>query len=120
MSRYLILVLINLPLIISGLLGALVDFKMHKTTRFKFFVQLAVWLVILAGLASAKFIYGFFYYHHMTTTASMSLFDVIEFTGLVFVLFIANRSRIKNDRLERRLQDLHQELSIRLSGENKD
>lgn len=109
-----------MPLIISGLLGALVDFKMHKSSRLKFITQSAIWLIILAGLAASKYIYGYLYSHHMTTTASMSLFDVIELTGLVFVLFMANRARIKNDRLERRLQDLHQELSIRLSADKKD
>ena len=49
----------------------------------------------------------------------MSLFDVIQFTGIIYILYMANRSRIKADVLERRVQDLHQELSIKLSNTKK-
>jgi hypothetical protein len=112
-------VLLNLPLIIAGLLGGLVDYKLEKITRNKYLFQTCLWLIILIGLMLAQPIYRFLYTHHMTQTASMSLFDVIELTGIVYVLFMANRSRVKSDVLERRIQDLHQELSIRLSESKK-
>lgn len=82
-----------------------------------------LWLIILGGLASAKLIYEFLFSNKLTDTEPLSLFDVIQITGIIFVLFMANRSRIKVESLERRVQDLHQELSIRLSdfqqGERK-
>lgn len=99
-----------------ALLGALVEFKMGKLTRKKYAVQIFVWLFILAGLASAKYIYEFLFSNRLTTTEPLSLFDVIQITGVITVLFMANRSRIKIESLERRVQDLHQELSIRLSN----
>lgn len=115
MSRYLILVLLNLPLIIGGIMGALIDFKTNKISKSKFWFLTGLWLVILGGLAVAEPFYTYLYSRNLTETESMSLFDVIQFTGIIYILFMANRSRIKADVLERRVQDLHQELSIKLS-----
>lgn len=115
MSRYLVLVILNLPLVGLALLNALVDFKMGKLPKRSFLRQIIIWSFILAGLASAKFIYEFLFNNHLTQTEPLSLFDVIQVTGIILVLFMANRTRLKLDALERRLQDLHQELSIKLS-----
>ena len=119
MSRYLILVLLNTPLIIAGLLGALVDFKLGKLRRRKFIFQVVLWLLIFAGLIFAKPIYEFLFSNNLTQSEPLSLFDVIQITGIITVLFIANRSRIKVEILERRVQDLHQELSIILSRKGR-
>ena len=115
MSRYLILVILNTPIIIAGLLNALVDYKTKKFQRNKFIFQLFIWLIIFIGLVSTKFIYDSLFSNHLTATEPLSLFDVIEITGIILILFMANRSRVKLDILERRVRDLHQELSIRLS-----
>lgn len=107
--------LLNLPLIIGGIMGALIDFKTNKISKSKFWFLTGLWLVILGGLAVAEPFYTYLYSRNLTETESMSLFDVIQFTGIIYILFMANRSRIKADVLERRVQDLHQELSIKLS-----
>lgn len=115
MSRYLILLLLNTPLIIAALLSALVEYKMGKYSKKKFIGQITIWLVIFAGLASTQLIYELLFSNNLTRTEPLSLFDVIQITGIIVVLYIANRSRIKLETLERRVQDLHQELSIRLT-----
>lgn len=115
MSRYLILVLINIPLVAAALLSALVEYKMGKIPRRKFIRQIVIWVLITAGLASAKYVYSFLFSNGLTETEPLSLFDVVQITGIITVLFMANRSRIKLETLEKRVQDLHQELSIVLS-----
>jgi len=117
MSRYLLLFILNLPLIIAAMLSALVEYKMGKLSRKSFVRQIVIWGIICAGLALAQPIYKFLYSNGLTQTEPLSLFDVIQITGIITVLFMANRSRIKLEGLERRLQDLHQELSIRLSND---
>lgn len=120
MSRYLLLVLFCLPLIIAGLAGALVDFKTKVLSRNRFILNTVFWLIVLGGLISARFIYLWLYTHHHTTTSSMSLFDVIEFTAIIYLLYGLSRARARQMVAERRLRDMHRELSIRLSdGENK-
>lgn len=115
MSRYLILVILNTPLIAVALTSALVAYKLKHSTRKQFILRFVLWLGIFLGLIFAESIYIFLFSHQLTQTEPLSLFDVIQITGIIFTLFLANRAFIKADRLERRVQDLHQELSIRLS-----
>ena len=118
MSRYLILILLNLPLIIAGILSAVVAYKLKHTNRRRLMFRVSLWLCIFAGLVFAEPLYGFLFSNHLTESEPLSLFDVIQITGIIFTLFLANRAHIKADLIERRLQDLHQELSIRLSKES--
>jgi hypothetical protein len=114
-SRYLILVILNTPLIVAAMTNTLVGYKLGRMSKRRFFFGLAFWLIILAALVFAEPVYSFLFSNKLTQTEPLSLFDVMEITGIVFTLFIANKAYGKVDLLERRVQDLHQELSIRLS-----
>ena len=67
MSRYLILVILNTPVILISILNLLVSFKLNHINRRHFISRTAVWLGIFAGLVFAKPIYVFIlkktYYH---------------------------------------------------------
>lgn len=115
MSRYVLLFLLNLPFILMAILSAITRYKLKKSSKRRLFAQLALWLTVLAGLALTYPIYSFLSDHELTNTEPLSLFDVVQITAIVIVLYIANRTRARLDTVERRLQDLHQELSIRLS-----
>jgi len=115
MSRYLLLLLLNLPFILIAILGAVTRYKLKQLSKKRFTVQIILWLLILTGLALSEFTYNWLFTHNMTQTEPLSLFDVIQITAIVIVFFIANRSRAKIENLEKRVQDLHQEISIRLS-----
>lgn len=119
MSRYLILLLLNTPFIIAGMINALVSYKMKKMSRRRFLFQVSVGVIVFVGLASAKPIYEFLFSRNLTQTEPLSLFDVILVTGIVALFFLAQRTRTKLENLERRVQDLHQELSIQLSDINQ-
>jgi hypothetical protein len=116
-SRYLILIILNAPLVCVGILSAVVSFKMGHITKGRLAFRLFLWVGILLGLIFAEPIYNYLFSNKLTETEPLSLFDVIQITGIVLTLFIANRAYIKAETMERRVQDLHQELSIRLSQE---
>lgn len=115
MSRYLILLLLNLPFITLAILGAVTKYKLKHTTKKRFIAQILLWLVILAGLISAEPIYNWLFQNQLTQTEPLSLFDVIQITAIIVIFYLSNRSRTKIEKLEERIQDLHQELSIKLS-----
>lgn len=120
MSRYLILFLLNAPFVLAAIVNALVSFKLKKISRRRFTFQFIVGIIVLAGLASAKLIYEFLFSRNLTQTEPLSLFDVIQITGIIAIIFVAQRTRTKVETLERRVQDLHQELSIRLSENSQE
>lgn len=115
MSRYLILVLLNAPLVFTGILSTLVSYKLKRVSKRKFMIRLVAWLVILLGLFFAEPIYQFLFSNNLTATEPLSLFDVIQITGIVFTFYLASRAYEKAETTERRLQSLHQEISILLS-----
>lgn len=117
MSRYLLLLLLNIPFILAGITSAVVNYKLGHSTRTTFLLRITLWTAILSGLFLAEPIYIYLFSNELTQTEPLSLFDVVQITAIVFVLYIASRARSKVDTLERRVQDLHQELSIRLSTE---
>jgi hypothetical protein len=114
-SRYLILVLLNLPLVIAAITNAVVSYNLKHLSRQRLILKLGFWIIILIGLIFTQSIYDFLYSEGLTQTEPLSLFDVLQITGIIYVFYLVNRLYVKVDVLERRLQDLHQELSIRLS-----
>lgn len=115
MSRYLLLFLLNLPFILMAILGAITQYKLRRSTRQKMIARISLWLVVAIGLALAQPLYDWLFSHKLTQTEPLSLFDVVQITAIVIVFYIANRTRAKVEVLEKRIQDLHQELSIKLS-----
>lgn len=101
------------------MLGAITQFKLKKVSKKRMITQLLLWLCIAFGLALAQPIYKWLFDNHLTTTEPLSLFDVIQITGIVITFYIAYRARFKIDQLDKRLNDLHQEVSIIISKDAK-
>lgn len=115
MSRYLLLFLLNVPFICAGIFNAVVSYKLKKLSRNKFTFQIILWLCLLVGLLLTQTFYNYLFSHKLTVSEPLSIFDVILTTGLIIVLFVSMRTQQRLDTVERRLHDLHQELSIKLS-----
>lgn len=115
MSRYWLLLLLNVPFIFMGLLGAITSFKLSKISKRRLIAQTIIWLLLFVGLILAEPIYNWLFSNNLTQTEPLSLFDVVQITAIVVVFYIANRTRTKLEATENRLQELHRELSIRLS-----
>ena len=107
--------LLNLPFVLVGLLSSLTQYKLRVITRKRFWTQALFWSIILGGLVMAEPLYNWLYSHNLTQTEPLSLFDVIQITAIVVLLYSTNRTRSKVETLENRLRKLHQELSIKLS-----
>ncbi len=115
MSRYLLLLLLNLPFVLLAVTGIITRYKMKRITRRRASMQLLAWLILLCGLVAAEPVYHWLFANNYTDTDSLSLFDVVQITAIVFLLYLTNSLSSRLDKTEKRLNDLHQELSIRLS-----
>lgn len=118
MSRYLLLLLFNLPFILAAIISQITLYKLGKSTKKRLYVQLVIWAIILSGLIFAESFYEWLHSHNFTQTDSLSLFDVVQITAIVMLIYVTNRARQKLEVLETRFNDLHQELSIRLSSKS--
>lgn len=115
MDKYTLLFMLNIPFVIFGYIKAIVMHKSGDVRRIGFLFRIVFWSLILIGLVFAKDIYSYLNSNNLTDSAPLSLADVVLTTGVSFLLFLSMRLYSKVDSLEKKLTDLHEKLSIKLS-----
>ena len=113
--RYLALVLLNLPIILAALVNIVTQYKLKKVSAGRFRHQLILWIVIMVVLIGSFPLYNMTNGKAAFDSEELSLFDIVQTTAIIFLFHIVNNQRQRNDQIERRLRELHQELSIKLS-----
>ena len=113
--RYLALVLLNVPIILAALINIVTQYKLRKVSPARFRHQLIIWLILMIVLIGSFPLYNISIGHPPLDSSELSLFDILQTTAIILLFYIVNNQRQRIDQNERRLRDLHQELSIRLS-----
>ena len=114
--RYLVLVLLNLPIIMVAIVNIITQYKLKKVSFSRFRKQLLLWVFILVVVAGSFPLYNLLSNRPAFDSSEFSLFDIVQTTAIVYLLYFGNGHRQKLDQTEKRLRDLHQELSIKLSN----
>lgn len=74
-----------------------------------------LWAVILIVLVFSFPLYNYLTGNPPLDSQELSLFDIVQTTAIIFLLYIINNIRQKLEWSERTIRELHQELSIKLS-----
>lgn len=119
MDKYTILILLNLPFVLFGLLKAVVFYKEGVYGRLAFAIRVVFWLIIILGLFFAQDIYTYLVSQNLTDSAPISLADVVLVTGINLCLFLSIRLYSRVEQLEAKLFEMQEKLSIELSKKNK-
>ncbi len=113
MSKYAILVLINLPLILVGIISAITDYKASRTiSRRKCIILVLFWLSVGAGLILVEPLYNALLRSDLTDSAPLSLFDVGVLTIVVFSLFFIIKMNQKIGVLNQKLSRIHERMAM--------
>lgn len=113
--RYLILILLNLPVILLALVNIITRYKLGKIEKRRFRSQLLLWVGLLIVLICSFPVYNLLNGTPIFDSAQLSFLDIVQTVAIVALVYITNSQRQTIEQNERRLRDLHQELSIRLS-----
>lgn len=113
--RYIILVLLNLPVILLALLNIITQYKLGKVTTQRLRHQIFMWVVILIVLICSFPVYNLLIGKPLLDSSELSLFDIFQTTVIVYMIYVLNRQRQRFELNEKQARDLHQELSIKLS-----
>lgn len=111
-SKYAILVYINLPLIISGIIGAITTYKTRRVTRRHALWRVAFWIAIGVVLSLVGPAYDWLVQHKLTDSPPLSIFDIILLTLILFSFVMLKRSNERVAHLNKRLSRLHENLVI--------
>lgn len=118
MSKYLLLILLNAPIILAGLVRSVVTLKLRHTTRDKAYIRILVWLLALVVIVFAQPLYDYLIANNLTDSSPLSIFDVAQITAILLTFFVAMRAYNKAEIMDQKYRQLHQELSIRLSDKD--
>jgi uncharacterized membrane protein YhaH (DUF805 family) len=88
---------------------------MKRIDKERFIRQTLLWLIISLVLILAFPIYNLANGRAIFSSVELSFFDIAEITSIVFLFYTVNNQIRKLNNTERRLRDLHQEMSIILS-----
>lgn len=113
--RYVILLLLNLPIIFLALINIVTQYNLRRISTARFRRQLLLWLAILLALTCSFPAYNLFSSNPVLDSSELSLFDIVQTTAIVYMIYVLNNQRRKIEQNEKRLKDLHQEISIKLS-----
>lgn len=113
--RYVILVLLNLPVILLALLNIIAQYKLGKVTAQRLRHQVFMWIIILIVLIGSFPVYNLLVGNPLLDSGELSLFDIVQTTAIVYMIYVLNRQRQQLELSEKQTRDLHRELSIRLS-----
>ena len=111
-SKYFLLVIINLPLLVVGIVSAIADYKTSRISRKRSLIQVAFWLVVGAGLIIIEPAYNALVRHNLTDSPPMSLFDMVLLTLVLFCLLLLKNANERMSVLARKLSRMHENLVI--------
>jgi hypothetical protein len=114
MSKYLLLILINAPLVLVGIMRAITRYKTKpaRISRNKGIAEVLFWLIIGVALSLAQPIYNVAIRYNLTDSSPMSLFDVVLLTLFVFALLMIVETNEELTALKRTVTRLHEKLAI--------
>jgi glucan phosphoethanolaminetransferase (alkaline phosphatase superfamily) len=112
MSRFLLLILINLPIILVGIISAITDYKTKRSSKRKYIAEVTLWLLIGVGLVFIEPIYNTLIRYNLTNSTPMSLFDIVLLTLVLLCLFLIKQTNEKNMQLANKVARMHENLAI--------
>lgn len=115
--RYIILVLLNVPIILLALVNILTQYKLRRISANRFRYQIFLWLIILVVLVSSFPAYNHLSGKALLDSSELSSFDIIQTTAIIYMIYIINNHRRKIEQNERLIRELHQEVSIILAAD---
>lgn len=115
MDKYTLLIILNLPFVIFGIIKAISSFKKGNIKHLGFAFRIGFWGLVITGLFFAEEIYSFLVVRGLTDSTPLSIADVVLVTGLNFCLFLIIRLYTKIEKQEKRFTDLHEKIAIKMS-----
>ena len=101
-----------------ALVNIVTDYKLKKISINRFRNQIFLWILILIVVIGSFPVYNILVGRPPLDSSELSLFDIVQTTIIIFLLYAINSQRQRIEQNEQRLKKLHQEISIRLSEKN--
>lgn len=98
-----------------AILNTITKYKLGQLGKPRALKQILFWIALLFVLLTALPVYNYLHNSPLLQSNDLTVLDIIQTTTIVYLIYIINTLRIKIERTEQRLRDLHQELSIKFA-----
>jgi hypothetical protein len=112
MNKYMLLVLVNLPLILVGIVSAIADYKTGRITRNRCIFQTVTWLIVGLLLVLVQPVYEVLVTANLTNSPPLSIFDIVLLSVILFCLLLIKRTNEKADLLGKKITRMHENIVI--------
>lgn len=111
-SKYALLVLVNLPLIIIGIVSAVTGYKTSRISKKRCVVEVAFWLLVGVALSLVEPVYNALIKHNLTDSQPMSIFDMVLLTLILFCFLLIKNANERASHLAKKISRMHENLVI--------
>lgn len=111
-SKYALLVLVNVPLLTIGIVGAITGYKTSRISKKRCVIEVVFWLLVGAVLLMVEPLYNTLIEHNLTKSAPMSIFDMVLLTLILFCLLLIKQANERTAALAKKLSRMHENLVI--------
>lgn len=115
MTRYLLLVALNVPVLITALVITIASYKMGQIGKQRLIWRTAFWSAAIFAVVAAFPLYNYAQNRPVFSIHDISLLEIVLVTAVIYLTLITTRLAQKIKNLERTQRDLHQILSLKLS-----
>lgn len=112
-DKFLLLILINLPIVLIGVTGAIASYKTSLTSKKRCVVEIIFWLLVGIGLIIIEPVYDALIASNLTDSGTMSIFDIALLTLLLLSLLLIVRGNEKMSAMNKKLSRLHEHIAIK-------
>jgi hypothetical protein len=111
-NKYAILVIVNLPLLLIAIVGAMTNYKTGRISKRKATIEIVFWLIVGVLLVLIEPLYNTLIRHNLTNSAPMNIFDVGLLTLFIMSLLLIKHINEKVTRLNRKISRMHESIVL--------
>ena len=112
-SKYNILIYFCVPILVLFLLRIYDNYKRKKISKRGMSILLGFWAFAFVGIIFNKYIFNFLEKSRLIDSTPLSLYDVVQITAIIFLIYIVFRQSFKIEDLKSKITKLNQEIALK-------
>jgi hypothetical protein len=113
LTKYNILIILCLPILLLFLIRIYDNYKRGKISTRGLFILLLFWLILTLGILFNQQIFDYLENSNLISSTPLSLYDVIQITSIIFLIYLVFRLTFRNEELQNKLSKLNQEIALK-------
>lgn len=112
-NKYNVLIYLTAPVIILFFFRIIDNYKRRRISFKSMAILLLFWLILTTGLIFNKYLFDFIRSSKLSDSTPLSLYDVVQISLIIFLIYIAFRHSFKIEELKNKITKLNQEIALR-------